>query len=72
MSVLKIDFVESAHSFPDFFIKQNGKNSQNFHFGKKKRVQNGKKSQNFHFEKKKRVQNGKKSQNFHFGKKKRV
>ena len=55
----KIDFVESAHSFPDFFIIQDEKNSQNFQFENKKRVQNGKNSQNFHFEKKKRVQNEK-------------
>lgn len=68
----KIEFVELAHSFPDFFIKQNGKNSQNFHFGRKKRVKNGKNSQSFHFEKKKRVQNRKNRQNFHFGKKNRV
>ena len=72
MSVSKIDFIESARSFPDFFIKQNGKKGQNFQFGKKKRVQNGKNSRNFQFGKKKRVQNGKKGQNFHFGKEKRV
>ena len=36
-------------SFPDFFIIQNGKKDQNFHFEKKKRVKNGKNSQNFHF-----------------------
>ena len=63
----KIDFVESAHSFPDFFIIQDEKNSQNFQFGKRKRIQNGKNSRNFQFGKKNRVQNGRKGRNFHFG-----
>ena len=56
MSDLKINFVESTHSFPDFFI-QNGKKGQNFQFGKEKRIQNGKNSQNFQFGIGKVVQN---------------
>ena len=38
------------HSFPDFFVIQNGKNGQNFHFEVGKVIQNGKNGQNFHFE----------------------
>jgi len=30
------------YSFPDFFVIQNGKNSQNFHFEIRKVIQNGK------------------------------
>ena len=53
-------------SFPDFFVIQNGKNGQNFHFEVGKVIQNAKNSQNFHFEGRKVIQNGKNSQNFHF------
>ena len=47
------------HSFPDFFVIQNGKNGQNFHFEVGNVIQNGKNSKSFHFEVKKSIQNGK-------------
>ena len=45
--------------FPDFFVIQNGKNGQNFHFEVRKIIQNGKNGKNFHFEVRKTIQNGK-------------
>ena len=49
MSDSKIDFIESAHSFPDFFIKQNGKKVEISILGIGKVTQTEKKDQNFQF-----------------------